>query len=100
MIANTGGDWLKRYWLWFVLAAAFGIYALTRLLPAPKGKEGILAETKEKAEKLKTETAAEHAKIVEEMDAKLKELIEIKAITDEKERLQKLADFANRRTKR
>lgn len=98
MLANTIKDWLKRYWLWLLLIGAIVIYALSLLLPKSNKKESILTETKQKAEDIKAKTAAQHQAIVEEMDKRVGELMEIKAISDEDERLKKLAEFANRRT--
>lgn len=97
MLANTIKDWLKRYWLWLLLIGAIVIYALSLLLPRSNKKESILTETLEKAQKLKEERANQHQAIVEEMNQRVDELVEIKAISDEDERLKKLAEFANRR---
>lgn len=97
MMANGLQEWLKRYWLWILLIGAMVIFALTCLFPSTKDKTNILNETKEKAKKLKDELAQEHKVIAEEMEARTNELIEIKAISDEDERLKRLAEFANRR---
>lgn len=98
-MANGLQDWFKRYWLWILLLGALVIFAVSCLFPKTSDKSNILNETKEKAKKLKDERAQEHKAIVEEMEGRINELIEIKAIKDEDERLKRLAEFANRRGK-
>jgi hypothetical protein len=75
------------------------IFAVSCLFPKAKDKSHILNEAKEKAKKLKEEREKEHKALAEEMEGRVNELIEIKAIKDEDERLKRLAEFANRRGK-
>lgn len=83
-----------------LVALAAIVWFLTRLLPTPKDKTTILSSARVAADALKKERELEHAVAIAEMDIRNDELKNIKANPDEKERLQALADFANRNRKR
>jgi ABC-type multidrug transport system fused ATPase/permease subunit len=97
ILANPITAWLKRWGLWILLGLAVVLYLLTRLLPSPKGKPELVQEAKDGAAKLKEEAAKASDELAKKMAENKKELEEIKAIADEKERLRRLAEFANRR---
>ena len=98
-MANTWGDWLKRYWVWILVGVALLCVMFAALFPTgDKGALKILKDAEDKAKKLKDEKEQELAEITKEMDARVDELMEIKAIEDEDERLKRLAEFANRRS--
>lgn len=97
MNANSLWSWFKRWGLWLLLAITGLIYLLSRLLPSDGRKPELLQKAKDEAEKLKEGAADDLATHSEKMNERVKELDEIKAIEDEKERLKKLAEFANRR---
>ena len=97
MSANSFGSWFKRWGLWILLGAALLLYIVTRLFPSNGNKPKILQEAKDQAKKLKDQASKQLQEHTEKMDAKVVELDEIKKISDEEERLKRLADFANRR---
>lgn len=101
-MANSIGDWFKRYWVWVTLVivglVAFLLFVLfpTDEKKAPK----ILKEAEEKARKLKEAKAYELAAIDKELEDNIIDLIEIKSIQDKDERMKQLAEFANKRRKK
>jgi len=101
-MANSIGDWFKRYKIWLILIAiTVVVFALWMFLPTgDKGALKILKDTEDKVNKLKEAKVKELEVITEEMDERVEELMEIKAEPDEDKRLQALADFANRRRAR
>lgn len=98
-MANGFGDWLKRYWLWLVVAALaiLGVLAYWFFVTGNKEPLKILKEAEEGIKKLKDEKAIELKALEKEMDARTQNLIDIKSIKDEDERLTALAAFANKR---
>lgn len=95
--ANTVWDWLKKWGLWILLALAFLLFILSKLLPSPKGKPEVLQKAKEQATDIKNAASQALEKHNLEMEMRKDELAKIQTIHDEKARLQALADFANRR---
>ena len=80
-----------------MVGAAVLIYFVTRILPSDGDKPKMLQSIKDDADKLKEDAQEELNKHLAVMEARQKELDEIKAIKDEKERLKRLAEFANKR---
>lgn len=95
--ANRASDWLKRWGLWILLGLAALLVLLTWILPSNGTKPKLLQDAKDGAQKLKDSAAADLERVRLEMEEREKELARIKAIQDEKTRLEKLAEFANRR---
>lgn len=96
-MANSLADWLRRYWVWLVLGGATLLGVLIWL--APTGNKGALKALKEAEEgvkKLKKQKAEELEAIDKKLESNIQELVEIKKIPDEQERLKRLAEFANR----
>lgn len=100
MLANSISSYIKRYWLWFVLVL-LGIVVFFVLVMAPKGtdKSKILKSAEKAVEKLRVKKTKQLEALDQEMVENTKELNGIKAINDEKERLRRLAEFANRKRK-
>jgi len=101
-MANSIGDWFKRYWVWITLVV-IGLVAFLVVLLFPTGDKGalkILKEAEDAVKELKEKKTAELKAIDDQLEANTNELVEIKKISDEEERLKKLADFANRRKKK
>jgi hypothetical protein len=103
--ANTFGDYVRKYWLVFVLVLAVGLGLLVIFFPAGDDKEqqrreGILRDTRRKVDEIKANAAEELKAHNEAMEARRTELAEIKKISDEEKRLAELAAFANRRANR
>jgi len=73
------------------------IAVLAWLLPTRRGKPKILKQAKEGATAIKEHAREELGPHGRRMAARRKELEVVKAIKNEDERLQALADFANRR---
>lgn len=98
-MANSIGDWFKRYWILLVLVGLVTLgFILWAVLPAgDKGALKVLKDAEEGVKKLKNKKAKELKVLDEEMDERVGELMEIKAINDEDERLKRLAEFGNRR---
>lgn len=96
--ANTLKDWLKKYSLWLLLGLVILIWALSMLIPSPSTKESTLKKAKKAISDIKDTTKKNLDEHNKKMKANKQELDAIKAIPDEKERLQKLADFANRQS--
>lgn len=98
-MANSIGDWFKRYWILITLAGlvvlSFVVYVL--FFTGKKGAAKVLKDAEEAVKVMKESKAAELKAIDEEMESKVAELMEIKTISDEEERLKQLAAFANRR---
>ena len=80
-----------------MLAVAGLVYLLTRLLPSDGKKPELIQKAKDGARRLKDEAVKDFEEHKAKMDARRKELEDIKAIENEEERLKRLADFANRR---
>jgi Sec-independent protein translocase protein TatA len=95
--ANTIKHWFTKWGLWILLSIALVIFVITRFIPATKNKDAIIQKAKDEAKRLKDEVSKELIKHNAEMDARKTELDGIKALEDEKTRLARLADFANRR---
>lgn len=95
--ANTAGDWLKKWGLWILLGLAVALVVLAKLFPSNGSKPKILQAAKDGAQKLKDAAEEKLDAHTAEMEKREEELEEIQAITDEEERLRRLAEFANRR---
>lgn len=105
MSANTFGDYVRKYWLVFVLVLAVGLGLLVFFLPAgtdeeDRRREGILRKTRTRVDEIKANAAVELETHNEGMKKRREELTEIEKVPDEKERLRKLAEFSNRRARR
>jgi len=100
-MANSIGEWFKRYWVWISLVGLILLSFIVYLLffTGEKGAGKVLKEAEEAVNKMKEAKAEELKAIDAEMEAKITELVEIKTISDEEERLKRLAEFANRRKK-
>lgn len=99
MLANTIGSWFKRHWVW-ITAVFLGlvVYVVYMLFPTGKSRPlQILKETEDKVKELKEGKEQELAAIDKERKHNATELAKIKNIPNEKERLTRLAEFANRR---
>ena len=97
-MANSLGDWFRRYWLYLAIVGIVILVIIFWLLPtgeAPGLK--IIKEAEEEIKKLKGAKDLELEMLAVEMEEHTQELLKIKAIDDEDERLKQLADFANRR---
>lgn len=97
-MANSIGDWLKRYWVWAAVVF-LGLVAFLATALFPTGNSGPLKALKEAEEAAKTmrdAKAAELKSIDEKLETNIHELLEIKSIMDEEERLKQLAAFGNR----
>lgn len=96
--ANSAWDWLKRWGLWILLGLGVVLAAFCWLLPtSKKGRPEILQKAKDGARELKDEQRVVLQKHEHAMAAREKELETIEEIDDERERLEALAAFANRR---
>lgn len=87
---------MKRWGLWILVIVAGGIYLLAKLLPR-RSKRDLFVQAKQQAGALKDQAVKKLTQLKTEMKARRTELDGIKRIDDEAERLQALADFANRR---
>lgn len=97
-MANGLRDWFRRYWLYLVIAAITLLVIVLWLLPtgsAPGLK--IIQETEEEVKKLKGAKKLELEILDTEMEERTQELVTIKSIDDEDERLKQLAEFSNKR---
>lgn len=101
-MANTAGDWFNRYWLVLLVVGLviLGFIAWAVFPTADKGALKVLKEAEEGVKKMKAEKSKELEVLIEEMEEHIDTLMEIKSIKDEDERLQRLADFGNKRKKR
>lgn len=97
MKANSLWSWFKRWGLWLIMIAAGTVYLFSRLMPSDGRKPELLQKAKDGAEKLRAVAAIDLAEHSMKMDARTKELEEIKATENERVRLNRLAEFANRR---
>ena len=93
---------IKRYWLMIVLVLAFAAGFLLR--GKKQDAEGDIAKDKERIDKeMKDAEAVIREKLEanqKEVAQKREELKKVIEVEDEKLRLQKLADFANKQRKR
>lgn len=97
VLANSISSWLKKWGLWILVGLVFLLWLLSKLIPSPKDKTGILQKAKDEAQAIKSKTDTQLVAHEKQMEANRDELKKIQSIEDEKERLSKLADFINRR---
>lgn len=96
--ANTAWDQLRKWGLWLLLGLGALLALVCWLLPtSKKGKPEILRKAKDGARAIKENRQKELKAHKRRMAVREKELETIGTIEDERERLQALADFANRR---
>lgn len=96
-MANSIWSWLKKYGLWILGGVLLVCWLISKLIPTFRGKPEILQKAKDEVAAVKADTAKKSEELDAKMELNRKELEAIKAIDNEAERLQKLADFANRR---
>lgn len=96
MKANSTWSWFKKWGWWILLLLAAGLVLLCWLLPSDGKKPKLLQGAKDGAAKLKDQAEDALREHEAKMQANRDELACIKAIENEEERLQALADFANR----
>lgn len=96
MKANTLWSWIKKWGLWILAGLTFILFVVAKILPKPKDKKSILRRAHDGAEKIKVEVKENLDLHRKKMADREIELENIKAISDEEERLKALADFANR----
>lgn len=87
---------MKRWGLWILVVLAGGLYLLVKLLPR-RSKRDLFVQAKQQAGELKDQASKKLTQLKTEMKTRRTELDGIKRIDDEAERLNALADFANRR---
>lgn len=88
--------WIKKWWLAIVGVLAAGFALVARLFPRRSNKH-LIERTKAEAERIKVSAAAEIKRYDEESERKIKEIMHISQIKEDRERLQKLADLANKK---
>ena len=96
VVPTTPSDWLKRYWLWAVAIGVLFIFLAVALFKGGVKKVKLLKDTIVEADKVHAKAEEELDAHIEKMASQEKEFKVIEAIDDEEERLQALADFANR----
>jgi len=96
--ANGFWDWMKRWGLWILVVLAGLLYLLAKLLPR-RSKRDLFVQAKQQAGELKDQAVKKLGELKSEMKARRTELNDIKGIDDEAERLQALAEFANKRSR-
>ncbi len=100
-MANSIGEWIKRYGLWCLVLGVGILVVMAKLFPtAKRGPLKILKQAEDRANQLHTEKSKELEKLDIRFEANTTELIEIIEIEDEEDRLKQLAAFANRRRQR
>ena len=100
-MANSIGEWVKRYGLWFLVLGVGILVIAAKLFPtAKRGPLKILKQAEDKAKQLHAQKSKELKKLDIRFEANTTELIEITEVEDETERLKQLAAFANRRRRR
>lgn len=88
--------WIKKWWWIMAGALAAGFALVAKLLPKRDNKN-IVKQTEEDAERIKTSAKLDLKDHEAKTDQQQKKLDDIMTIKDERERLQKLADFACRK---
>jgi hypothetical protein len=86
-----------------VLAVAIGavvVIAVAMVFGAKGGKKELVAEAETKAEDIRAAALASLAAEIADLEKDRRDLNRIKAIENDAERLQALADYANRRRKK
>jgi len=96
-MANSIWTWLKKYGLYVLSGLLLVCWLISKLIPTVRGRPEILQKAKDEVSTAKNDVAKESELLAAKMEANRKELEAIKAISDEAERLRRLADFANRR---
>ncbi len=95
--ANTAGEWMRRWWWVLLLAGLALLIVLVELSVRLQGKRADdVVSARARLEAAREETEAKLEELSAEMSARRDELDRIEAIPNERERLEKLAEFANR----
>jgi len=96
--ANSASDWLKRWWWALAVAALTILVAVAAIFARTGDKESARAmdRTAGALKEARDKVAFDLSVHETAMEERAVELEEIRAISDEEERLRRLADFANR----